>query len=211
MKKVKSTMLIILSILLVVINAFADSALNTGKLKNMFSQDSNGDWTFSLQSDSSDVITSLSFQLSKRDDGKYMTGLYGFYYNTKEARFYNTTSYNITIDNHKYSYSFISNDSAISISFNTNVGRAQCAFFQHPLLTEMIKEFSHAKTVKIGIGFGMPDIPDATIYYTFSLNQAGIQSLKNMTATLISANYFNCISNNPSVLADFIKAVYTYE
>ena len=87
MKRIIVIVLAFILSLLTVSNAFAGKAFNSGKIKQLFSQNSNGDWTFSFQANSSDCITSISIQLSPQGDGTFQTGMYGYYYDKSNGQF----------------------------------------------------------------------------------------------------------------------------
>jgi len=200
------------SIVLVVVLAFSSALasgkkLNTAKLKNLFSQNSDGDWTFTLASDSSDCSTGITIQLISQGDGTFQTGLYGYYYSSSDKAFFKTTGYTFTIDGHEYSFQ----DSPASVSLNTNKGKAECSYIVHSLLNEMLRELKNAKEVKVGIGFEMWGISGVSVVHTYSGNDNGLKTLKSIANTLISANYFDNLSQEPSVFEEMITATESYE
>ena len=208
--KIRIALIFILVILLTASNTLASGKkLNASKLKSLFSQESNGDWNFTLTTNSSDCTTGLIIQLISEGDGTFQTGIYGYYYSFNDKAFLETTGYAFTIDGHKYSFQ----ESPVQISFDTNLGRMKCAYVVHPLLNEMIKEMKNAKEVKVEIGFEMREFSGDSINvaYTYSGKDAGLTTLKSVANALISANYFDNLSQEPSVYEDMIVVTESYE
>lgn len=208
--KGKRTVITILALLIISLTATQASAngkqFSTAKVKDLFSQNANGDWTFTLISNSSDCSTGLSIQLSPQGDGTFQTGIYGYFYDTSGRAFLKTTGYTFTIDGHKYSFQ----DSPVSVALSTNLGRAECAYVVPPLLNKMIKELKNAKEVKVGISFEM-GATEVSVVQTHSGNDKGLKTLKSMANALISANYFDNVSQESSAFQDMITATESYE
>lgn len=207
MKKAMVILLTVILSLMTVTNAFAGKAFNSAKIKQLFSQDSNGDWTFSHQSNSSDCITSFSIQLSPQGDGTFQTGIYGYYYSKSEGQFQKTTGYSLVVDGHKYSF----NDSPVTVSFSTNMGKAECAYVVHSKLNDALKEMKNAKEIKIEISFEMWGISGISVVHTYSGNDSGMKTLKSMVNALFAANYFDNLSAEESVFESLVTATETYE
>ena len=207
-RKMIAALLILISIMLVASSAFAaGKKLNTAKIKNLFQQNSDGDWVFTFQTNSSDCITSISIQLSPQGDGTFVTGIYGFFYDKSYGQFRKTTDYAFIIDGHKYSFQ----ESPVTISFGTSLGKAECAYVVHSLINKMLKEIKNAKEVKIQIGFEMGNITGISVVHTYSGKDSGLKTLKSAVNALIAANYFDNLSTEPSVFEDMITATESYE
>ena len=182
------------------------AAFNPSKVKKYFSKDSNGDWEFDYQCNASECITSITFQLSPQSDGTYMTGIYGFYYDKGSSSFCKTTGYAITIDGHKYSFE----GADLTISFNTNMGKAECTYIVHSLLDDVLKEMRNAKEIKIAIGFEIWGLTGISFQITYSGNDNGLKTLKAMANALYNADYFNSTSYSP-LYDSLFTATVSYE
>ena len=209
--KEKKTIIAVLAWLIISLIASGASAsekkFNTAKVRDLFSQNGNGDWTFTLTSNSSDCFTGLSIQLSPQGDGSFQTGIYGYFYSKSDKAFLKTTGYTFNIDGHKYSFQ----DSPVTVSLSTNLGKAECSYVVHPLLNKMIKELKNAKEVEVGIGFETRGISGISVVQTYSGNDIELKTLKSMANALISANYFDNVSQEYSVFQDLITATESYE
>lgn len=207
MKK-KSFLAILFVLVIFVVAASADGkAFNSAKIKDLFSKNSAGDWEFTFQNNSSDCITNLTIQLDDKGNGKYETILFGFYYSKSDKAFLKTTDYTFTIDGHKFYFG----ESAATITLDTNLGKAECAYIVHPLINDMLKELKNAKEVKVGIGFEMWGIKGISVSISYSGNDTGLKTLKALSKSLSDANYFSNLTSETSIYAEMLTATESYE